>query len=304
MTVPGEFSWRQRAWDLVFGAVVSQAYTHASPDQRNAVMRASIYRGLLGFAFVVTAGSAVAAGSGQFEKLLNKVKQSTQTSSNAQSGRNLPNSDIAAGLKEALAKGTTNAINNLGRNGGFSDNSRVRIPLPGKLDQAGKLARQLGQGAKVDAFQLSMNRAAEKAVPQVAQIFGDAIRKMSLSDARGILAGGNHAATDYFRRVAGDLLTAKIHPIVAKATDSVGVTQKYKSFTAGSGGGALGSAMGALGSFGGKSKGGGSPLNLDDYVTEKTLDGLFTQIGSEEQSIRQNPAARGTDLLKKVFGSR
>ena len=112
----------------------------------------------------------------------------------------------------------------------------MRIPLPGKLDQAGKLARQLGQGAKVDAFELSMNRAAEKAVPQVAQIFGDAIRKMSLSDARAILTGGNHAATDYFRRVAGDALTARIHPIVAKATDSVGVTQKYKSFTAGSGG--------------------------------------------------------------------
>jgi hypothetical protein len=267
-------------------------------------MRSSITRSLLCLALVATASSALAAGTGQFDKLLNKVKQSTRTSGIAQPGTNLPDSDIAAGLKEALAKGTTNAINSLGRHGGFSDNSRVRIPLPGKLDQAGKLARQLGQGAKVDAFQLSMNRAAEKAVPQVAQIFGDAIRKMSLSDARGILTGGDHAATDYFRRVAGDLLTAKIHPIVAKATDSVGVTQKYKSLTAGSGGGALGGALGALGSFGGKSKGGGSLLNLDDYVTAKTLDGLFTEIGSEEQSIRQNPAARGTDLLKEVFGTR
>ncbi|MDQ6646138.1 MAG: DUF4197 domain-containing protein [Pseudomonadota bacterium] len=156
----------------------------------------------------------------------------------------------------------------MGRNGGFADNSRVRIPLPGKLDQAGKLARHLGQGAKVDAFELSMNRAAEKAVPQVAQIFGDAIRKMSLSDARAILTGSNHAATDYFRRVAGDLLTAKIHPIVAAATDRVGVTQKYKSFTAGSGG-ALGGALGSLRSSGGKSTGRGSALDLDDYVTPK-----------------------------------
>ena len=267
-------------------------------------MRNPIYCSLLAVALVAAAGSAVAAGTGQFDKLLNKVKQATHTSSNSQLGNNLPNSDIAAGLKEALAKGTTDAINRLGRNGGFSGNSRVRIPLPGKLDEAGKLARQLGQGAKVDAFELSMNRAAEKAVPQVAQIFGDAIRKMNLNDARAILTGGDHAATDYFRRVAGDLLTAKIHPIVARATESVGVTQKYKSFTAGNGGGALGGALGALGSFGGKSKGGGSPLDLDDYVTQKTLDGLFTEIGSEEQSIRQNPAARGTDLLKKVFGGR
>ncbi len=268
-------------------------------------MRTPIYRGLLGAALVIGAGSAAAEGSGQLDKLLNKLKQSTHTSTNASLGSHLPNSDIAAGLKEALAKGTTSAINSLGRDGGFSNNSRVRIPLPGKLDQAAKLARQFGQGAKVDAFELSMNRAAEKAVPQVAQIFGDAIRKMSLSDARAILTGGNHAATDYFRRVAGDLLTAKIRPIVAKATNSVGVTQKYKSFTAGSGGGALGGALGSLGSFGRKSKGsGGSALDLDDYVTQKTLDGLFTEIGAQEQSIRQNPASRSTDLLKKVFASR
>ena len=268
-------------------------------------MRTPIYRGLLAAALVIAAGSFAAAGAGQFDKLLNKVKQSTHMSSNTQLGSNLPNSDIAAGLKEALAKSTTNAIKSLGQNGGFSNNSGVRIPLPGKLDQAGKLARQLGQGAKVDAFELSMNRAAEKAVPQVAQIFGDAIRKMSLSDARAILTGGNHAATDYFRRVAGDALTARIHPIVANATSSVGVTQKYKAFTAGSTGGALGGALGSLGSFAGKSKNSsGSPLNLDDYVTSKTLDGLFTEIGAQEQSIRQNPAARSTDLLKKVFASR
>lgn len=285
--------------------VWTPAYNLGSADLRNVVMRSYMFRGLLGITFAAAAGSAVAAGTGQLDKLLNQIKQSTQKSSSSQLGSNLPESDIAAGLKEALARGTTNAINSLGRNGGFSNNSRVRIPLPGKLEQAGRLARQLGQGAKVDAFELSMNRAAEKAVPQVAQIFGDAIRKMSLSDARAILTGGNHAATDYFRRVAGDALTARIHPIVARATDSVGVTQKYKSFTAGSSGGVLGQAMGALGSFGSKSKGSAAgSLDLDNYVTEKTLDGLFTEIGSQEQSIRQNPAARSTELLKKVFGGR
>ncbi|EIL99551.1 hypothetical protein RHOFW104T7_05755 [Rhodanobacter thiooxydans] len=263
-------------------------------------MRIAVRYGLLSLVLTVAALPLTATGSGQFKDLLNKVKQSTQTSSSPQLGNNLPTSDIAAGLKEALAKGTTNAINSLGRDGGFWNNSKVRIPLPGKLEQAGKLARQLGQGARVDAFELSMNRAAEKAVPQVAEIFGDAIRKMTLDDARGILAGGDHAATDFFRRTAGDALTARIHPIVAKATDSVGVTQKYKSFTAGGMGGELGGVLGAFG--GGNSNKGGSPLDLDDYVTAKTLDGLFTTIGEQEQSIRHNPAARTTDLLKKVFG--
>ena len=254
-----------------------------------------------GLVVAVTTLPVAAVGTGQFEGLLNKVKQSTHTPQ-SQLGNNLPNSDIAAGLKEALAKGTTNAINNLGRDGGFWNNAKVRIPLPGKLAQAGRLARQMGQGAKVDAFQQSMNRAAEKAVPQVAQIFGDAIRRMTLNDARGILTGGEHAATDYFRRVAGEALTARIHPIVVKATDSVGVTQKYKSFTSGSSGGELGGMLSKFG--GGKSHNGGSPLDLDDYVTQKTIDGLFTEIGAEEQSIRTNPGARTTDLLKKVFGGK
>jgi hypothetical protein len=261
-------------------------------------MRIAVRYGLLGLTSLVLVLPASAAGSGQLKDLLNRAKQAAHGSSSA-AGANLPASDITAGLKEALAKGTTSAINSLGRSDGFWKNSRVRIPLPGKLEQVGNLARKLGQGAKVDAFELSMNRAAEQAVPQVAQIFGDAIRKMSVSDARGILAGGDHAATDFFRRVAGDALTARIHPIVAKATDSVGVTQKYKSLTSGSGGGSLG---GMLGSLGGKSGKAGSALDLDDYVTGQTLNGLFTEIGDQEKSIRDNPAARTTDLLKKVFG--
>lgn len=268
-------------------------------------MRSAARSGLIGLVLATGVLVVGPASGNQFKDLLNKAREAARgTSPSSALGAHLPSSDIAAGLKEALAKGTTNAINSLGRNGGFWNNDKVRIPLPGKLEQAGKLARELGQGAKVDAFELSLNRAAEKAVPQVADIFGDAIRKMTLDDARGILAGGDHAATDYFRRVAGEALSARIHPIVAKATDSVGVTHKYKAFTSGTGGGALGDAMGALGAFGGKAKGGATSLDLDNYVTEKTLDGLFTTIGEQEQSIRKNPAARTTDLLKKVFGGR
>jgi hypothetical protein len=260
----------------------------------------SVRPGLFGLLLAAAAVPAVA--SGQLEDVLKQLKQGSSHNSAAA----LPSSDIAAGLKEALAKGTTRAITSLGRTDGFWGNAKVRIPLPGKLEQVGKLARQLGQGAKVDAFELSMNRAAEQAVPQVADIFGDAIRKMMLQDARGILTGGDHAATDFFRRVAGDALTARIRPIVAKATDRVGVTQRYKALTSTSGEGALGGMLGSLGGLGGDkaSAGKASPLDLDDYVTAQTLDGLFTVIGEQEQSIRRNPAARTTELLKKVFGSR
>ncbi|HEU4669096.1 MAG TPA: DUF4197 domain-containing protein [Dyella sp.] len=261
--------------------------------------------GLALAACVLVPAPAAAGGHNQFKDLLDKAKQAarSQVDSNARTGQ-LPGSDIAAGLREALATGTTRAINSLGRDGGFWNNARVRIPLPGQLEQAGKLARQLGQGAKVDAFELSLNRAAEKAVPQVADIFGNAIRKMTLQDARGILAGGDHAATDFFRRVAGDELTARIRPIVARATDSVGVTRKYKALVSGNGGGSLGGALASLEALGGHDKGkaGTGSLDLDDYVTRKTMDGLFTEIGNEEQAIRHDPAARTTDLLRKVFG--
>jgi hypothetical protein len=246
----------------------------------------------LGLIAVLAAGLTPGIASAQsWKDMLNKVTHSSQAKTN------LPESEVASGLKEALAKGTTHAINTLGQKDGFWDNAKVRIPLPKTLRSVGKIARKLGKGDQVDAFQLSLNRAAEKAVPQVADIFGDAIRKMTLADARGILTGGDHAATDYFRRVAGKALAARIEPIVAKATDSVGVTRKYKALVSGSEGGKLG---GALAMLGGKS--GNDSLDLDKYVTDQAIDGLFTEIGNEEKSIRTNPAARTTSLLKKVFG--
>mgnify|MGYP002738678068 CR=1 FL=1 len=244
---------------------------------------------VLALALAIVPGAASAQ---KWKDLLNKVTQKSSTSSTS-----LPASDVAAGLKEELANGTTHDINTLGRQGGFSNNALVRIPLPGALDKIGKLARQMGQGDKVDAFQLSLNRAAEKAVPQVADIFGDAIRKMTLKDAQGILTGGDHAATDYFRRVAGDALARRIEPIVSKATDSVGVTSKYKALTSEAGGSGLGGMLSKLGGHADSSS-----LDLDKYVTDKTIDGLFTEIGQQEKAIRTNPAARTTELLKKVFG--
>lgn len=201
----------------------------------------------------------------------------------------LSQSDILAGIKEALAKGTTTAINQLGRTDGFWGDASVRIPLPNSLQKAEKTLRSLGQGNKVDQFEQTMNRAAEQAVPQVADIFGDAIGQMTVADARTILDGSDDAATQYFRRSSGNALYAMIHPIVANATAKVGVTQQYKHMT---------SSLGPLLQLTGT-----QATDLDDYVTEKTMNGLFLKIAAEEKQIRENPAARTSEILKKVFGS-
>lgn len=200
----------------------------------------------------------------------------------------LSQSDILSGLREALAQGTTTAINQLGTANGFWKDGEVRIPLPAALAKYESTARQFGYGPKLDEFQLTLNRAAEQAVPQVASIFGNAVGKMTVADARSILQGSDDAATQYFRRTAGTELYSKINPIVKSATAKVGVTQQYKQLV-----GSLGPVL---------QMGGITATDLDDYVTNKALDGLFLKIADEEQRIRENPAARTTDILRRVFG--
>lgn len=197
--------------------------------------------------------------------------------------------EIAAGLKEALAQGVATAINTLGRTNGFWSNAAVRVPLPKNLAKAESTLRKLGMGARVDEFQLALNRAAEQAVPQVADVFGDAVRQMSLADARAILQGEPDAATLYFRRTAGTALEAKVRPYVEATTQKVGVTQKYKS---------LMSDYGPL-----LERAGFADTDLDGYVTGKAIDGLFFQIAAEEARIRRDPRARATELMRRVFGA-
>lgn len=253
---------------------------------------------LLALALLLATGACASApstpASQQWKDLLRKVAGP----STSQPAPALPEGEVVAGLKQALSRGTTHAIQSLGRRDGFWGNPAVRIPLPGRLREVAKLARQLGQGARVDAFQLSLNRAAEKAVPEVADLFGEAIRRMTLKDAMGILHGGDHAATEYFRRTEGTRLAERIRPIVARATDSVGVTRRYKDLVSGSQGGALGAAL-ALAGRSGQAR----DMDLDTYVTGQALDGLFKTIGEEEKAIREHPAARTTELLRKVFGN-
>lgn len=222
----------------------------------------------------------------------------SSTNSTATAASSLPQEQIANGLKEALGKGVQRAVAFLGRTNGFLTNMNVRIPMPSKLQTVEKGLRLVGQEKYVDEFVVSMNRAAEKAVPTAAAVFGDSIKQMSIADAKSILSGPNDAATQFFRRTTQTNLHAKFYPLVQKATDEFGVTARYKQmmskFTSGD-------SLGGL--FGSKSSVKFEAADIDSYVTDKAMDGLFKMVAEEEKNIRANPVARTSDLLQKVFGS-
>lgn len=201
----------------------------------------------------------------------------------------LAEGDAVAGIREALAKGTETAVNTLGRTDGFWGNKAARIPLPSSVQRIGDGMRKIGLGATVDEFHLTLNRAAEQAVPEVASILGNAARQITVADAVGIINGPDDAATRYFEQTAGESLFARIRPKVEEATAKVGVTQQYKSLVNQAG------PFMAL-------AGGELPNDLDTYVTDKALDALFLQIAEQEKLIRDNPAARTSDILRQVFG--
>lgn len=199
----------------------------------------------------------------------------------------LSESDIAGGLKEALLKGAKSAVGNLGQTDGFLGNTNVKIPMPKHLSMVESGLRTIGQDGIADSFVESMNRAAEQAVPQAADVFTDAIKNMSIEDAKGILNGGDRAATDYLQRTSSDNLREKFRPLVDSAIGQVGVTNRYQDL--------VGKAD-VLSGFVDTEK-----LDLGNYVTDKALDGVFFMVAEEERKIRENPAARTTELLKKVF---
>jgi len=195
---------------------------------------------------------------------------------------------ISDGLKEALVVSTTKAVALTGRHDGFLKNEAIRILLPPKVQALGKGMRMIGMGEQVDELEIGMNRAAEQATPQAKQIFLNAVRNMSFQDARRILTGNDTAATDYFRAVCSTDLTTAFTPIVHNAMKKVGVVRQYKEVIKNAPGGSV-----LAGEF-----------DLDQYVVEKTLDGIFTVLGTEEANIRHDPAAQTTDLLKEVFSAK
>jgi hypothetical protein len=243
---------------------------------------------------VFAIGFALAAATGAHAQSLEDQLKDRLLGSRSGNG-SLTERDAAGGIREALAQGVDRAVRQLGKEDGFFRDQAVKILVPEKLRKLSDLARQLGAGRKVDAFELSMNRAAEKAVPLAAGILADAVRQMTLQDAIGLVRGGETSATDFFRRTSEQKLYDAFLPIVAKQTASVGVTQKYKDFTKKAGGNALAGAL-----LGGDGKG-MSGADLDDYVTRRTIDGLFHVIAEQERQIRRNPGSRTTELLRRVF---
>jgi hypothetical protein len=220
----------------------------------------------------------------------------TAVSTNGLEG--LSESQITSGLKQALSKGVETAIGKLGTTNGFLKDAQVRIPLPDTLKKLEKTLRAAGQNSLADDFVTTMNHAAEQAVPAAAGVLSESVQKMSVTDAKLILTSTNTAATDYFRRTSETNLHAKFLPIVKTATGKAGVTSAYKKMTEA----ATGGSLGALGRLGGSllNK---DTLDIDGYVTHKTLDGLFLKIAEQEKLIRQNPAARTSEILQKVFGA-
>jgi len=201
----------------------------------------------------------------------------------------LSNEKAVAGLKEALRVGTDNTVKRTGKQDGYFGNPAIKILMPEKLRTFEKGLRAVGYGPQVDELVLGMNRAAERAAPLAKDIFVKAILQMNFDDARKILSRGETAATEYFQAKTREQLAAAFGPVVEKSMNEVGVTQRYKQL--------VGRAQ-AIPFFRQES------FDLDQYVVNKGLDGLFLVLGEEERKIRKNPAARVTSLLKEVFGRR
>jgi hypothetical protein len=200
----------------------------------------------------------------------------------------ISNHDAAQGIRGALSQGASSAIGKLGVPGGFLNNPKVKIPLPPALDEIAKGMRMIGRGKDADELVTAMNTAAEHAVPESKELLSSAVKTMSLEDAKKILTGGDDSVTQFFRAKTSAPLALKFLPIVKQATDRVGLAQKYDQLAG------EGEKMGLLK---------GDSANIEQYVTDKTLDGLYTMIGEEEKAIRQNPAAAASAIVSKVFGA-
>lgn len=197
--------------------------------------------------------------------------------------------ETASGLKEALTRGADVAVTQLGKPNGFLGDARVRIPLPESARAAEKMMRTLGMKKQADELIETMNRAAELAVAEAKPIFVDAVKKMGFSDARAILSGGDDAATQYFRRTTSGALSERFLPIVKRATAQVDLAGKYNQYAG------QAAKVGLLDA---------KDADLDRYVTQKTMDGLFLMIAEQEKAIRKDPVGTGSALLQRVFGGK
>jgi hypothetical protein len=210
------------------------------------------------------------------------------TSAWALSLSDISNKDASSGLKEALAQGATQAIGSLGKADGFLGNPQVKIPLPGGLAKAESVLRMAGMGKQADELVTAMNRAAEAAVPEAKPLMLNAVKSMTVADAKGILSGGDESVTQFFKDKTSAQLTEKFLPIVKKYTANVGLAQKYNQLAN------RGSQLGLVKA---------EDANIDSYVARSALDGLYKMIAEEEKNIRANPMQAAGNMAKKVFGA-
>jgi len=227
------------------------------------------------------------AGHGAYAQQIGDVLKGLQKGVGG--GSAASETEIVNGLKEALQIGTGNAVQIVSKVDGYYKNPKIRIPLPDTVQKTEKILRVAGYGSKVDEFELSMNRAAERAAPEAKTLFMDAIKQMTFTDAKKILNGREDEATLYFKDKTSPRLREVSKPIVRQAMGEVGVTKSYQDLEQSA------RSVPFAGTF---------TFDLDQYVTDKALEGLFLMVAEEEKKIRQDPVARTTDLLKKVFGSK
>jgi hypothetical protein len=237
--------------------------------------------------------AAIAVGAqADWKDLLDELPESAQnalTTTAAADVAGVSTEEMVAGLKEALNTATAIAVDRLGQEGGYLDNPAIRIPMPKELSWIEKGLRQVGQEDMADEFVTTMNRAAEQAVPAALNQFQGAIENMTLKDAEGILHGPEDAATQYFRKHSEAALREQFLPIVQETTSSAGVTSTYQDI------------MEQLGSYSSFLQ--PQSLDVDEYVTDEALNGLFAIVAQEEKRIREDPVARSSELLKKVFSN-
>jgi hypothetical protein len=241
--------------------------------QRNTVRLTDVHRRRL-----LRAGLALAAGGG----VLSGMPAQALTLAD------LSPTDAVAGVRTALERGAMLAVDGLGRTDGFWGHPTLRIPLPGYLEDASQLLRNLGQGRRLDELATAMNRAAEMAVPMGRDLLRQAVRTMTVADAKNILAGGDTSVTDFFASRTRTPLTERFLPLVTQTTERVALAQKYNDLA------------GRVSRFGLVKP---QDANLQSYVTGKTLDGLYWMIGEEERKIRRDPVGTGSQILQKAFGA-
>lgn len=242
---------------------------------------------IVGFVWLMTQDASALDLKGLGD-LVNKVGDSASTTSSSGALSTLTQQETSDGLKLALNQGVSKAVSMLGATDGFMGNSEVKIPLPDSLKKVEKGMRLVGMGKQADDLILKMNRAAEQAVPEAKALLVNSVKQMSLADAKVILTGPQDAATQYFKKTTSTDMAAKFLPIVEKATANVQLADTYNKYAE------MGNKFGVIKK---------EDANINQYVTQKALDGVYLMIAKEEAAIRQDPVGQASNLLKKVFGA-